>query len=203
MANKNTNPSEQHNNPALSLAEPAALGLIGLAVAALVLGVTDLNLTSTTNKALMVPWILCFGATTQLIAGLTEFKRNNIFGATVFSVYSMTMFAIAFTLIITKFFTVSIDLLHYGYGLVAILIFSIISTIASLMTNKALFAILIAVDLAVLSLIPHYFYGVTTIPAGVFLVLTSLLSFYTATAILLNTMAGKTILPVGKPLWKP
>jgi succinate-acetate transporter protein len=66
-----------------------------------------------------------------------------------------------------------------------------------------LFTILIFVDLAVLALIPHYFYGFSAVPAGVFLLCTSATSFYTALAILLNNMAGKTILPLGKSIWNP
>lgn len=68
-------------------AESAPLGLIGLAVATLVLASTDLGLTSHTAKSLMIPWVLFFGATAQLIAGTMEFKRNNIFGAD--SVYNI------------------------------------------------------------------------------------------------------------------
>ena len=189
----------------LSVAEPAALGLIGLAVAALVLASADLQLVSNVpSKSLMIPWILFFGATAQLIAGVMEFKRNNIFGATVFSVYAMTMYSIALTLFITNSTAVNQgNLAHYAYGLIGILVFSLIATIASLMTNKVLFCILIAVDLAVALLIPHYLYEMSAQPAGVFLLLTSVLSFYAAAAILLNSMAGKTILPVGKPLWIP
>jgi len=33
--------------------------------------------------------------------------------------------------------------------------------------------------------------------------MTSALSFYAAAAVLLNTMAGKTILPLGSPIWEP
>jgi succinate-acetate transporter protein len=190
---------------ALPVAEPAALGLIGLAVAALVLASADLQLVSSTpSKSLMIPWILFFGATAQLIAGAMEFKRNNIFGATVFSVYAMTMFSIALTLVINNSTIVtSGNLAHYAYGLIGILVFSLIATMASLMTNKVLFGILIAVDLAVALLIPHYLYEISAQPAGVFLLLTSVLSFYGAAAIILNTMAGKIILPLGKAIWIP
>jgi uncharacterized protein len=186
------------------VAEPAALGLLGLAVAALVLAVADLKLASGLGKSLMIPWIVMFGASTQLIAGAMEFKRNNIFGATVFSTYAMTMFAISLTLFINNSTLVTKgDITYYAYGLVGILIFSLIATIASLMTNKTLFAILIVVDLAVACLIPHYLYETSSVPAGVFLLLTSIFSFYGALAILLNTMAGRTLLPLGKPLWTP
>jgi len=184
-------------------ADPAPLGLIGLAVATLVLASTDLGLVSSAAKSLMIPWVLFFGATAQLIAGTIEFKRNNIFGATVFTTYSMTMYAIALTLFITIFTGVEFDIAHYGFGLIAILVFSLIATTASLMTNKMLFIILIFVDLAVIALIPHYLFGITAFPAGVFLLGTSVSSFYTAMAILLNNMAGKTILPLGKSIWSP
>ncbi len=184
-------------------ADPAPLGLIGLAVATLVLASTDLGLVSSEAKSLMIPWVLFFGATAQLIAGTIEFKRNNIFGATVFTTYSMTMYAIALTLFITIFTGVEFDIAHYGFGLIAILVFSLIATTASLITNKMLFIILIFVDLAVIALIPHYLFGITAFPAGVFLLGTSVSSFYTAMAILLNNMAGKTILPLGKSIWSP
>ena len=132
-------------------ADPAPLGLIGLAVATLVLASTDLGLVSSAAKSLMIPWVLFFGATAQLIAGTIEFKRNNIFGATVFTTYSMTMYAIALTLFITIFTGVEFDIAHYGFGLIAILVFSLIATTASLMTNKMLFIVLIFVDLAVIA----------------------------------------------------
>ena len=188
---------------AMPVAEPAALGLIGLAIAALVLASTDLKMASSITRSLMIPWVLFFGATAQLIAGLMEFKRNNTFGATVFSVYAMTMYSIALTLIVIHFTTVQIDITHYAYGLVGILVFSLIATAASVMINKTFFTILIMVDLAVASLIPHYLLGISSLPAGVFLLLTSVFSFYGAAAILLNTLAGKRILPLGKALWTP
>ena len=72
-----------------------------------------------------------------------------------------------------------------------------------MMTNKVLFAILIAVDLAVIVLIPHYLTGSSAYFAGFFLFVTSALSFYAAAAILINTMAGKTVFPLGNPIWKP
>jgi succinate-acetate transporter protein len=204
MAKQTHTTSEQHQQSTIHItAEPAALGLIGLAVAAFSLASADLGMTSSISKSLMIPWVLFFGATAQLIAGLMEFKRNNVFGATVFSTYSMTMYTIAITLFITIFTDISIAIQHYGFGLIAILLFSLIATVASLMTNKALFAILIAVDLAVITLIPHYLSDFSTLPAGIFLLITSLLSFYTAAAVLFNTMAGKTILPLGAPIWKP
>ncbi len=203
MVEKTTNSDINIKSTPVTIAEPAAFGLFGLAVAAFVLGAADLGLTSG-SKSLMIPWVLMFGATAQLVASVMDFKRKNIFGATVFGIYAMTMYSIALTLLITIFGgEESVVIAHYTHGLIAILIFSLIATVASLMTNKALFAILIAVDLAVISLIPHYLNGISPQPAGVFLMITSALSFYGAGAVLINTIAGKTIITLGKPLWKP
>ena len=182
--------------------EPASLGLFGLAVAALVLGVTYLGVADATYNALLIPWVLFFGATTQFVAGLMEFKRNNIFGATVFTFFSMAMYSIALTAYINAFTEVTVDTNHYVAGLVAVFIFLLIVTFASMMTNKVLFSIVVVVDLAVPVLIAHYLWGYSGMLAGIFLLMTSALSFYAAAAVLLNTMAGKTILPLGSPIWE-
>ncbi len=202
--NKKTDKTDATTKTKESLpAEPAALGLTGLGVAALVIGSGYLEFTSGVDKVLMVPWILFFGACAQLIAGVTDFKRNNIFGATVFSVYAFAMFSIALTLFFIIFGGVNFDIAHYGFGLIAILAFSLIATFASLMAHKILFIILIVVDIAVIGLIFHYLSGAPTFVGGLFLIFTSILSFYAVAAILMNTMAGKTILPLGEPIWKP
>ena len=190
--------------PAFSC-EPAPLGLIGLAVAALVLASADLGLAGT-NKALVIPWAIFLGATAQLIAGVMDFRRGNIFGATAFTTYSLLWYSVGVTLFLIYFRdqNILIDIRHYAWGLVGFLIFSLILTIASLMTNKVLFGILAFIDLAVGTLAMHYLLaGVSEFPVGVFLIGVSVMSFYGAAAILLNTMAGRTILPMGKPFWAP
>ena len=183
--------------------EPASLGLFGLAVAALLLGATYMDLADGTNTALLIPWVLFFGATTQFVAGIMEFKRNNIFGATVFTFFSMAMYSIALTTFINVFTDVTVDTNHYVAGLVAVFVFLLIVTFASMMTNKVLFTIVVAVDIALPILMAHYLWGYSGFYAGVFLLITSALSFYAAAAVLLNTMAQKTVLPLGSPMWKP
>lgn len=185
-------------------AEPAPLGLIGLAIAALVLASTDLKLASSTAKSLMIPWTLFLGATAQLIAGIMDFRRNNIFGATAFTTYSLLWYSISLTLFITIFFKgIPVDITHYAYGLIGFLIFSIILTVASLMTNKTLFAILLFIDLAIVALVMNILCKTAAEIVGVFLVLVSAFSFYGAAGVLLNNMAGKTVLPLGKAIITP
>jgi succinate-acetate transporter protein len=185
------------------LAEPAPLGLIGLAVAALVLGFTDLGWASQSEKSLMIPWTIFLGATAQLVAGLVDFKRNNIFGATAFTTYAMLWYCVSLTLIVTIFFDVDHDIGHYAHGLTGFLLFSLILTAASAMTNKVLLAILTFIDLAILALIGNILWDWAPEPVGVFLLVVSALSFYGAAAVLINNMAGKVVLHMGDPLWEP
>ncbi len=201
---------EQHSSEDISVkelpvmaAEPASLGLIGLAIAALVLASTDLGFASASATSLMIPWTLFLGATAQLIAGIMDFKRNNIFGATAFTTYSLLWYSVSLTLFITIFTPVSFDLTHYAYGLIGFLFFSLILTFASLMTNKTLVAILLSIDIAIITLVFHILTGTSPIPVGISLVAVSAFSFYGAAAVLLNNMAEREILPLGKALWIP
>lgn len=188
-----------------TVCEPAPLGLIGLAIAALVLGVHDMGwLDGALDKSLMIPWTLCLGATAQLIAGLMDFKRKNIFGATAFTTYSLLWYAVTITLFITTWKQgAAPNLEHYALGLIGFLIFSLILTVASTMTNKVLLAILAFIDLAILALVLHILIDTDAILVGVPLLAVSALSFYGAAAGLLNTMAGKVVLPMGKAVWTP
>ncbi len=185
------------------VAEPACLGLIGLAVAALVLASTDLRLTSAVSPSLMIPWTLFLGATAQLIAGIMDFKRNNIFGATAFTTYSLLWYAVSLTLLFRVFGWVEVDVNHYAWGLIGFLFFSLILTVGSLMVNKTFIAILLGIDIAIITLVLHIMTGVSEIPVGISLVAVSASSFYGAAAVLLNHMSQKTILPLGGPVWKP
>ena len=189
--------------PATMPAEPAPLGLIGLAVAALVLGLTDLGWASAADKSLMIPWTLFLGATAQLIAGIIDFRRANIFGGTAFTAYSLLWYAVSLTLLITIFTDAAFDTTHYAHGLIGFLVFSLILTVAATMTNTVLFVVLIGIDFAIFFLVGQLLGDWPAEPVGVSLLAVSAASFYGAGAVLINRMAGKTVVPVGPALWKP
>ena len=67
------------------------------------------------------------------------------------------------------------------------------------MTNKVFIAILIFIDMAIATLVSHIMAGTTEVMVGISLLLVSGASFYGVLAILLNSMAGKTVLPMGSP----
>ena len=186
--------------PALTAAEPAVLGLTGLAVAALVLASVDLGWTSA-DKALLIPWTLMMGAVAQFIAGIMDFKRNNVFGATAFTTYSLLWFAVSLTLFIAIFTDAKIDMHQYAFGLIGFLVFSLYLTVTSAMTNKMLFVALVFIDLSLFALVLNIMAGTPALMVGIFLFLVSLSSFYGAAAIILNAESGRILLPLGEAIW--
>jgi uncharacterized protein len=132
-----------------------------------------------------------------------DFKRKNIFGATAFTAYSLLWYSVTLTLVISIFGNVGPNKEHYALGLIGFLIFSLILTVATTMLNKTLFGILVFIDLAIFALVLHTLIDTNAIFVGIPLLAVSALSFYGAAGGLLNTMAGKPLLPMGKAIWTP
>ena len=98
----------------------------------------------------------------------------------------------------------SVDVRQLGFAFVGYLIFSLFLTVATFKTNKVLIAILVLIDVLFLGLLMDAFKMGEywhTIAAWSELVI-SLLGFYAAGANLLNKTYGRTILPLGSPIWK-
>jgi succinate-acetate transporter protein len=181
-----------------NIADPTSLGLLGLAVAALVLASIDFNWTEN-KKSLVIPWTLFLGATAQLIAGTIDFRRNNLFGATAFTGYALLWYGLTLTYAIALWGGVPFDLRHLTFAFIGYLIFSIYLTAGSLNTNKTLTIILICIDLALITLIVNSYAPFDSRIIGVTLFGTAFFSFYGAAAALLNKHIGFEVLPLGKP----
>ena len=57
------------------------------------------------------------------------------------------------TLVITIFSDAAFDMTHYAHGLIGFLVFSLILTVASAMTNVVLFVVLLGIDAAIFFLV--------------------------------------------------
>ena len=141
------------------------------------------------------------GAVAQFIAGIMDFKRNNVFGATAFTTYSLLWFAVSLTLFIAIFTDAKVDMDHYAFGLIGFLVFSLYLTVTSAMTNKMLFVALVFIDLSLFALVLNIMAGTPALMVGIFLFLVSLSSFYGAAAIILNAESGRILLPLGEAIW--
>ncbi len=195
---------EENKTVKIAVADPTALGLLGLAMVTFVGASQKLGLTDGTS--MIIPWALFLGSVAQIIAGVFDFKHNNLFGATAFCAYGLFWLAVAMSWMIGggvfgDWFEVTADTKQLGVALLGYLIFSLFMTVAAFRLNTLLSILMIFIDVLLLALtISTLFVSDMwhTIAAYSELVI-ALMSFYGAGAALLNKSYGRVLLPLGKP----
>lgn len=84
-----------------SVADPAPLGLAAFALTTFVLSCVNAGFIGKGGDFVVLGLALAYGGLAQFCAGMWEFKRNNVFGATAFTSYGA--FWLSFALLITLY----------------------------------------------------------------------------------------------------
>ncbi|WP_297406467.1 acetate uptake transporter [uncultured Cetobacterium sp.] len=196
----------QNNHVKIEVADPSALGLLGLAIVTFVASANKFGIVS--GVSLVVPWAIFLGAFVQLIACLNDIKHNNVFGTTAFGGYAFFWFGMGMSWMIQlgvfgEGMKAAADPKAYGFVFLGYLIFSLYMTIGAIETNKTLLVIFILIDLLFIGLsgmtfgiAPHFMHNLAA--TSEFLI--ALASFYGSAANVLNKTFGREFLPLGKPL---
>ena len=190
-----------------NVADPTGLGLLGLAVVCFVVSTSRVGWSGPTTSVI-IPWAVLLGSLAQLMASYFDFKKNNPFGSVVFGAYGLFWSAMAGVWLIQMGsfgpeIQKGFDVTQLAFAFVGFLIFSIFGTIASLKTNKVVFAIMFLICFLFLGLATDLFLGGKT---GFFALAAwselfiSLLGFYGSGAVLVNKVFGKTVFPMGKSI---
>lgn len=189
------------------VADPTALGLLGLAIVTLVASSQKLGITH--DVSLVLPWALFLGSFAQLFASYADSKLGNTFGATAFGAYGLFWLGIAMSWLIQlgvlgKTLQETADIRELGIAFIGYLIFTLFMTYGAASIHKVLFFIFVLIDLLfiglALSTLFHSVFGHWL--AGFSELFISLLSFYGAGAAVLNNHFGRVVLPLGKPFIK-
>lgn len=188
--------------------DPSALGLFGLAMVTLVASSQKLGITS--GQAYIIPWAIFLGALAQLVAGILDYKKQNVFGATAFCAYGLFWMGMALSWLINlgalgSILQENVDVSQMGFAFVGYLILTIFLTLGAAEANKVLFFIFLFIDFLFLGLSVSTF--VTSGPihtafhyiAAVSELIIALLSFYGSGANVLNNTFKRAFLPIGKP----
>jgi len=193
------------------VADPAALGLAGFALTTFLLS---------GHNASWIPdliWVgpaIFYGGLAQLLAGMWEFRNRNVFGATAFSTYGG--FWMGFGLFVILALTTKF-LAGYSGGdldnaaawfVFSFLMFNTYMLIGSMRVNKAVFGVFFVLEITEILLVIGNFNAAHTdgkhlwwLHAGGWAgIATAAVAWYTSAAIVLNSQAGRTVLPVGKPM---
>lgn len=187
------------------VADPTPLGLFGLAMVTLVASSQKLGWTQGTS--FILPWAILLGSIGQIIASYFDFKKNNAFGSVVFGAYGLFWSAIGLGWLINlgalgPELQGAVDMNQLGVAYIGYFIFTMFGTVASLETNKVVFIIMVLIDFLFLGLfldtlqIGGNWAGQLAAWSELFI---ALFGFYGAGSILINNVAGRVVLPVGKP----
>ena len=189
------------------MSDPTALGVFGLAMVTFVAASQKMGWT--TGVSYIIPWALFLGSLAQIWASTIDFRKNNYFGAIVLGVYGLFWVAVAMHWAISLGWFGEIgaaaDPRQLAFACIGYMIFSLFIMVAAFEANKVFAAILVLINVLLPSL------AVSILKKGTPLGETfhhlaawselgiSLLGFYAAGAVFLNSYFGRVLLPLGKP----
>jgi succinate-acetate transporter protein len=186
------------------MSDPTALGVFGLSMVTFVAASQKMGWT--TGTAYLIPWALFLGSIAQIWASTIDFKKNNYFGAIVLGAYGLFWIAVAMHWATGLGWLGAIgdkaDPRQLGVACIGYFIFSLFILVAACEANKVFAAILLMINV----LLPSLALTIFGINAPLFSavaayseLIISLLGFYCAGAVFLNSYFGRTLLPLGKP----
>jgi len=181
------------------VANPAALGLGGFALSTFILNLVNSGLVAGESLGIVMPVAIAYGGIAQFMAGMWEFRRNNIFGATAFSSFGAFWIGLA-TFFFFDWANIIPDVPKEGLAIVLIAwgIYTFYSTIASLKEPKAVTWVFITLTILFFLLAWGEFNPTVAKIAGYEGLLCALIAWYTSAGVLINSMFGRTVLPLGE-----
>jgi len=202
---------------AVPVADPAPLGLAAFALTTFMLSGHHANFIP---DMVWVGLALFYGGLVQLLAGMWEFRNRNVFGATAFSTYGGFWLSLGIFVV----FVVNTKLggllkgtdpsSSLAWFLIAFAIFNTYMLLWSTRVNGAVFAVFLTLEITEILLAIGFLVGahrgialatgtdVGWIKAGGWAgVVTAATAWYASAGLVLRGMAGREILPLGKPLW--
>jgi uncharacterized protein len=172
-------------------ADPSTVGLASFATGLFVLSFINAGILGKDAMSIMAPLALMVGII-HFFATLTGFRKNELFTALAFGLYGMFWFTfglIQYGLALKWFVLDPNTLLVF---LIAYTIFSGYLFIATFVTN-----VMVIITIGLLFLVFLLLDFGQGVWAGYVGILDSLCAFYLSAAGIINTMYGKTVLPVG------
>ena len=217
---RSVQPSPATAVPALSVADPAPLGLAAFALTTFLLSAKNAGWMSHATGNAWLAYAFAYGGLAQLLAGMWEFRNRNVFGATAFGTYGSFWIGLflwvrfvvdpavaAARTPVALAATVSALNHDLGWILLAFAIFNTYMLILSAQVNMAVFGVFLTLEITeIILFIGNFAAGAAVNPTatikigGYVGILTALVAWYTSMAGVSNGIAGKVRFPVGRPL---
>ena len=181
----------------VKIADPGPLGLAGFGITTCILSLINAGVLDAAAMGVVLGLALAYGGGAQLLAGMWEFRKGNTFGATAFTSYGAFWISFYFIVKAEPAAGVAWYLLFFG-------ILTFYLWIGSFYLNKALFYVFLTLWITFLFLaLGDFGVGGFKQIGGWIGEVCGLLALYTSAAVVINTTAGRQILPVGSPIKQP
>lgn len=177
------------------IANPGPLGLLGFGMTTILLNLVNVGLLELT--IVVIAMGIAVGGLAQIVAGIFEFKKGNLFGATAFTAYGF--FWLSFVIIKVGIGTIPpADLTTMGFYLLLWGIFTLFMTIGTLTHNTITKLVFSSLTLLFFLLAIGDFTNIAafTIIGGAVGILCGLFAMYSAVATVVNNELGKDLLPL-------
>jgi succinate-acetate transporter protein len=186
--------------PTPAIADPGPLGLAAFALTTFLLSAANAHWTNGNSAGTaFLGYALAYGGIVQLLAGMWEFRRGNVFASTAFSSYGAFWIGLFVWIRVTGTASTGHDL---GWILLAFAIFNTYMLLMATQVNMAVFLVFLTLELTEIFLAIGNFSsspGLSQVGGYIGLV-TALVAWYTSAAGLSAGIGGRILLPVGKPL---
>jgi len=183
------------------VADPAPLGLAAFALTTFLLSVNNAGWTD--GGAAWLGFAFAYGGLAQLLAGMWEFRKGNVFGATAFSTYGAFWIGLGLYSMLAEGASPNVanDL---AWILLAFAIFNTYMLLWSTRVSVAVFLVFLALEVTEIVLAIGFFRDSDSIVkvGGVVGVVTAAVAWYASAAGVANGMAERKVLPIGAPLWR-
>jgi succinate-acetate transporter protein len=187
---------------------PAPLGLIAFGLTTALLQIKHTRIGGDSDEDLdgvdtvVMGFAMFFGGLLQIIAGLSEIRRNNIFGYTAFSLYGGFWMSVGTVEIVSLLATgekppINAAALHAMYFMVGV--FTFMLWVLTFKMNKTINSLFFLLGSTLMLLCAGVHYETADIVGGYFGLATSINAFWLAFAELVNDVIGegREIIPLG------
>jgi len=183
------------------LANPGALGLAGFGLTTVLLNIHNAGLVEVPLVTFCYGFF--YGGIAQVIAGILDGKRGDIFGLTAFTSYGLFWLGLSLATLLNWLKVVQLSTVELGYVMLMWGIFTLYLTVGSFkITRFAVPAVFVTLTILFFLLSAAFF----TLAAGGSVallrvagaegILCGLLALYASAGIVLNTHLGREVLPL-------
>jgi succinate-acetate transporter protein len=180
------------------MGNPAVVGLAGFGMTTILLQFHNLGFCSLGPVLAMG---LIFGGLAQMIAGFQEQKTGNNFGYSAFVAYGAFWIGLGIIFILNYLKVYESSSADIGFYLLAWALYTLILFIASFRIHTAMVVTFATLLIGfILLVIGHFGRPAMNTIAAYDLLLCALSAWYMMAGIIINDLAGKVVVPFGKPL---